>query len=242
LELRASILIVGAGGLGVPAALALARAGIRRLTLIDPDPVELSNLARQVIYRESDIGAPKAEAAARRLASAYPMLRVEPLAFALDSENAARLIAAHDFVIDATDDPAAKFLINDVCIAAPRPFVYGGVLGMSGQAMTVLPRRSACLRCLFEEPPGAGEIASCREAGIIGPVAGAIGTVQAGEALASARGEHPRLAGTILTYDGAGTPRIRLTEVAARRGCACGAAEAARGDGTLGEAARESNR
>ena len=110
------ILIVGVGGLGVPALWALARAGARRLTLVDPDPVELSNLARQVIYRDRDIGTPKVEAAARWLVERFPDVKVERHAVALDESNAARLVGAHDFVIDATDSPVAKFLINDTCI------------------------------------------------------------------------------------------------------------------------------
>ena len=160
------ILIVGVGGLGVPALWTLARAGARQLTLVDPDPVELSNLARQVIYRTADIGTPKVEAAARWLNERFPDINVEPHAVALDASNAARLIAAHDFVIDATDSPAAKFLINDTCIATRTPFVYGGVVGMTGQAMTVIPTETACIRCVFETVPDEGEIQSCREAGI----------------------------------------------------------------------------
>ena len=188
------ILIVGAGGLGVPAAMALRRAGACAreascaIVLVDPDPVELSNLCRQVIYREADIGLPKVEAAVRRLACAAAEFAIEAHRCALDTSNAFDLIAACDFVIDATDNPAAKFLINDTCIAAQRPFVYGGVIGMKGQAMTVIPSRTACLRCLFEEPPDEAEIASCREAGIVGPVAGAIGEVQAAQALHGLRG------------------------------------------------------
>ena len=175
------ILIVGLGGLGVPALWALARAGARqlKLTIVDPDPVELSNLARQVIYRPADIGTPKVEAAARWLVERFPDVNVERHAIALDASNAARLVAAHNFVIDATDSPAAKFLINDTCIAARTPFVYGGVVGMTGQAMTVIPGETACIRCVFETPPDEEEIQSCREAGIVGPVAGAIGEMQA---------------------------------------------------------------
>jgi len=219
------ILIVGAGGLGVPAASALLRAGACDLGLIDPDPVELSNLPRQVIYGASDIGALKVEAAARRLREKYPAARIETHPFELDAANAARIVDHYGFVIDATDNPAAKFLINDTCEAAGRPFVYAGVLGMTGQAMTVIPGRTACLRCLFEEPPGADEIASCREAGIIGPVAGAIGEVEAAEATRWRAGAMPALAGVMMTYD-ASTTRIRLTPIAARVGCACGAAGA----------------
>ena len=168
------ILIVGIGGLGVPAASAVARARATRITLIDPDPVELSNLARQVIYRDTDIGKPKAEVAAAYLRERYPHLEIATHIASFDSRNAARLAAAHDFMIDATDDPATKFLINDIALETRRPFVYGGVLTMAGQAMTILPGRTACLRCLFEIPPAPDEIASCREAGIIGPVAGVI--------------------------------------------------------------------
>ena len=145
------ILIVGVGGLGVPALWALARAGARRLTLVDPDPVEVSNLPRQVIYRSSRYrhteggggGAMARRAIPRRQTSSGMRLR---------STHPTRrgLIGAHDFVIDATDSPAAKFLINDTCIATRTPFVYGGVVGMTGQAMTVIPGETACIRCVFE--------------------------------------------------------------------------------------------
>jgi adenylyltransferase/sulfurtransferase len=221
------VLIVGAGGLGAPAAWTLVRAGARAISLIDPDPVELSNLPRQVLYGASDIGLPKVIAAARRLAEMNPAAEIEIHQAELTSANAAELISRHAFVIDATDNPAAKFLINDRCAALGIPFVYGGVLGMSGQAMTVLPGRTACLRCLFEEPPDEAEIASCREAGIIGPLAGAIGAAQAAEALRWIRGETPALAGAMLTFDANDMIRIRTVPITARPGCACGAAAAA---------------
>jgi molybdopterin-synthase adenylyltransferase len=215
------------GGLGVPAACALARGKAGRIGLVDPDPVELSNLPRQVIYGTASLGRLKVEAAAAWLGEDHPELVVETYPVALDAANAAELIARYDFTIDATDDPATKFLINDTCVAVGRPFVYAGVLGMIGQAMTVLPGRTACLRCLFEEPPGPGEIASCREAGIVGPVAAAIGEIEAAEALCWLGGGVPELAGKILTYDGAASGRIRALAVSARAGCACGAARRA---------------
>ena len=221
---RQSILIVGIGGLGVPAAGALARGGVDRLGLVDPDPVELSNLARQVIYGAASIGRLKVEAAAQRLRQKHPGLNVETYPVALEASNAIDLIARYDFVIDATDDPAAKFLINDICIELGRPFVYAGVLGLSGQAMTVMPGRTACLRCLFEEAPDPGEIATCREAGIIGPVAAVIGEIAGAEGLRWLKGAMPELAGKILTYDGSASGRIRSLSVSARAGCGCGAA------------------
>jgi molybdopterin/thiamine biosynthesis adenylyltransferase len=211
------------GGLGVPAAWTLARAGARRLTLVDPDPVELSNLPRQVIYQPADIGIPKVEAAARWLLGRFPAINIERHPVALDTSNAAGFIAAHDFVIDATDSPAAKFLINDSCIAGRTPFVYGGVLGMTGQAMTVIPGETACIRCVFETPPVENEIQSCREAGIIGPVAGAIGEMQAAEAMRALRAQTLLLSGKILTYDASGPARVRITAVSPRPGCGCGA-------------------
>jgi molybdopterin/thiamine biosynthesis adenylyltransferase len=213
------------GGLGVPALWSLARAGALRMTLVDPDPVELSNLARQVIFRSSDIGVSKVDAAARWLAERFPDIKVERHAVALDASNAARLIGAHDFVIDATDSPVAKFLINDTCVAAGTPFVYGGVVGMTGQAMTVIPGETACIRCVFETPPDEDEIQSCREAGIVGPVAGAIGEMQAGEAMRASRAQKPLLSGKILTYDASGPSRVRITAVSPRPGCGCGASK-----------------
>jgi molybdopterin/thiamine biosynthesis adenylyltransferase len=219
-----SILIVGMGGLGVPAACALAGGGADSFGLVDPDPVELSNLARQVIYGAASIGRLKVEAAAVRLRQKHPGLNVDTYPVALQAANAIDLIARYDFVIDATDDPAAKFLINDTCIELRRHFVYAGVLGLSGQAMTVMPGRTACLRCLFEEAPDPGEIASCREAGIIGPVAAVIGEIAAAEALRWLKGGTPELAGKVLTYDASASGRIRALSVSARAGCGCGAA------------------
>ena len=169
------------------------------------------------------MGVPKVEAAARWLVERFPDVRVERHAIALDASNAARLVAAHDFVIDATDSPAAKFLINDTCISARTPFVYGGVIGMTGQAMTVIPGETACIRCVFENPPDEDEIQSCREAGIVGPVAGAVGEMQAAEAMRAVRAQTPLLSGKILTYDASGPARVRITAVSPRPGCGCGA-------------------
>jgi adenylyltransferase/sulfurtransferase len=221
-----STLIVGVGGLGVPAALAIARSrSVTRLGLVDPDPVEVTNLHRQVIFTGADIGHPKVEAAARHLHDIDRELTIEKFAVALDAANAREIVERFDFVIDGTDSPAAKFLINDIAIATSTPFVYGGVLGMSGQVMTVIPGRTACIRCLFEEAPDPAEVASCREAGILGPVAGAIGNLQAREALAFAHGRMPALAGGIFTYDATGAPRMRFTKVNPRPRCICGTHE-----------------
>ncbi len=218
------VLTLGAGGLGIPAAIATLGSGVTGLSLIDPDLVELSNLARQVVYRSSDVGRPKAVVAAERLGELFPQARLEACPFALDASNAARTIARFAFVVEATDSPSVKFLVNDVCVGLGRPFVYGGVLGLAGQAMTVIPGRTACLRCLFEEPPGIEEAASCREAGIIGPVAGLVGAVQGSEAARFMMGAELRLAGRLLTYEADGPPRLRTRAVSPRAGCICQAA------------------
>lgn len=219
------ILVVGVGGLGVPASIALARAGVSTIGLVDPDPVELSNLARQVIYQACDVGKLKVAAAARHLRAQFPAVKIEAHACALDRSNAAALVQSYNFIIDATDDPEAKFLINDACIEAGRPFSYGGVLGLAGQTMTVAPGRTACLRCLFGEPPPPGEAASCRDAGIVGPVAGAIGEIQAAEAISWISRDNAGLVGRILTYNGAGRLQLRVATVHPRPGCGCEAAK-----------------
>jgi molybdopterin/thiamine biosynthesis adenylyltransferase len=164
----------------------------------------------------------------------FPQIKIDRHAIALDESNAARLVAEHDFVIDATDSPLAKFLINDACIAARKPFAYGGVIGMTGQAMTVIPGVSACLRCVFENPPDTDEIQSCREAGILGPVAGAIGAMQATDAMRASRAQSPLLSGKILTYDAAHLARVRITEVNPRPGCGCGASKMQPAAATIG--------
>src|SRR5690348_4355285 len=133
--------------------MAAVRAGAPRLGLIDPDPVELSNLHRQVIYGVTDIGTPKVIAAEQRLHQISRQVEIETHRAELNPANAHSVIESYEFIIDGTDSPLTKFLINDTCVALGCPFAYGGVLGMTGQTMTILPGRTACLRCLFEEPP-----------------------------------------------------------------------------------------
>jgi molybdopterin/thiamine biosynthesis adenylyltransferase len=195
------VLIVGVGALGCPAALHLAAAGIGTLVLIDPDRVELSNLHRQILHRTSTIGMAKVASAAARIGARFPEVRVEAHAMALSPDNLPRLFSAADFVIDATDGIGAKFLINDGAVRWQRPFSHAGVLGFLGQTMTVLPGRSACYRCLFPEPPPAGEVASCQEAGVLGGIGGLIGAVQAAEAIKYLTGEGELLTDRLLTYD-----------------------------------------
>jgi molybdopterin/thiamine biosynthesis adenylyltransferase len=218
------VLIVGVGGLGTPAALRLAAAGVGTLGLIDGDAVELSNLHRQIIYRTTDIGRSKVAAAAARLKTVYPTVNVAPAAQQrLTADNVATIFAAFDFVIDATDGIDSKYLVNDAAVLCGVPFSHAGVLAFHGQLMTVVPRHSACLRCVFPSPPAPDDMPTCQEAGILGSVAGTIGTLQATEALKFLLGVGRCLTDRLLTYDALAT-RWRTIGLARRSDCPlCGA-------------------
>jgi adenylyltransferase/sulfurtransferase len=216
---RARVLIVGVGGLGAPAAMQLAGAGIGELGVIDGDRVELSNLPRQILYRTSDVGSLKVAIAAERLPRLYPHLRLRFFAGRLTADNVDHVFQGFDFILDGTDDPPTKYLINDRAVSMGIPFSHAGVIGLRGQTFTVKPRRSACLRCLFPAPPG-DELPTCQTAGILAPVAGTIATLQAMEAVKLILGSGDLLTDRLLTYDGA---RLRWRSVRISRNPACAA-------------------
>jgi adenylyltransferase/sulfurtransferase len=199
------VCLIGAGGLGSPAALALCASGAcASLTIIDPDEVEISNLHRQLLLREADLGRAKVDAAADTLRRRAPEVRVTAVRARLGAENAAELLAGHRVVLEGSDSLATKFLVSDTAVRLGIPVVVGGVVGFDGQVLTVLPGRTACYRCLFEEPPGPQaleEVATCQQAGVLGPACGVIGALQAGEALRLLRGEEPAFAGALLVAD-----------------------------------------
>jgi molybdopterin/thiamine biosynthesis adenylyltransferase len=197
----ARVLVVGVGALGCPAAHHLAAAGIGTLVLLDPDRVEMSNLQRQVLHRVSTIGMLKVDSAAAWVRAHYPAVRVEAPAAALTPDTLPGWFRDAHFVIDATDGATAKFLINDGAVRERRPFSHAGVLGFLGQTMTVLPGQSACYRCLFPEPPPPDEAISCADAGVIGGIAGVIGSLQAAEAIKYLSGDGELLTDRLLTYD-----------------------------------------
>lgn len=197
-----TVLIVGVGALGSAVSLALARSGVGRLILIDPDSVELSNLHRQLLHRTSSIGQPKVASAATFLRSRFESLVVETHPERLQPANLARHFRPADFVIDATDGVEAKFLLNDGAVLTGQPYSHAGILGFRGQTMTVWPGRSACYRCLFPVPPDPADVAGCQEAGVVGGIAGVIGSAQAAEAIRVLLGESPILLDRLLTYDG----------------------------------------
>ncbi|MEW5737777.1 MAG: HesA/MoeB/ThiF family protein [Myxococcota bacterium] len=176
----ASICVVGVGGLGCPASLALARAGVRRLTLIDPDRVDVSNLHRQPWHHPKDIGRLKVESAGEKLAREFPRLSLTLEARAVSAANALDLFERHELVLDATDGVHTKFLLSDAAVLAGKPLVYAGVLRFEGLAMRCQPG-GPCLRCLFETPPT--DVPTCAQAGVLGSMAAVMGALQASLAL-----------------------------------------------------------
>ena len=195
------MVIVGAGALGAAAALELAAAPVgtvARVRIVDGDRVETSNLHRQMLHETGDLGRPKAAVAGEKLAR-LPSPAVEARAERLGDTNVREMLSGMTVAIDATDDVATKFLLNDTCVAARIPLVHAGVAGFAGQVLTILPGEGPCLRCLFPEAPSEVESATCRDGGILGPVAGFIGVLEARAALDLVRGQaRPRL----LRFDG----------------------------------------
>ena len=198
---QASVLIVGAGGLGSPAALYLAAAGIGRIGIVDFDDVELSNLQRQVLHDTSSVGSPKTTSARARLEALNPFVRVETIETELTAANALEIIGAYDVVIDGTDNFKTRYLTNDACVLLGRPNVYGSVLRFEGQVSVFATPGGPCYRCLFREPPPPGLVPNCAEAGVLGVLPGLIGTIQATEAIKSILGVGDTLAGRLLLVD-----------------------------------------
>ncbi|MGE0472455.1 MAG: ThiF family adenylyltransferase [Nitrospirales bacterium] len=198
---QAKVFIVGAGGLGCPVAYYLAAAGIGTIGLIDSDVVDLSNLQRQVLHHTPDVGHSKVQSAKEKIHALNPDVNVETYESRFTSDNARELIRKYDVVIDGVDNFPAKFLINDVCVMEGKPFVHGGILKFEGRVFTIMPNESACYRCIFKNPPPPGVVPTCQEAGIIGVVAGIIGTIQATEAIKVILKIGRPLADRILDFD-----------------------------------------
>lgn len=199
--LQAKVLIIGAGGLGAPAALYLAAAGVGTIGIADADSVELSNLQRQIIHATPDIGRPKAESAKASMQAINPEVQVKAYNIFVNAENIVELIADYDFIIDGTDNFPAKFLLNDACVQAEKPFVHAGIIRFRGQLMTYVPGRGPCYRCIFREPPPPAAVPSCKQAGVIGAIAGVIGSLEALEAIKYILGIGELLTGSLLTYN-----------------------------------------
>lgn len=199
--LNAKVLIIGAGGLGAPAAMYLAAAGVGTIGIVDADEVDLSNLQRQIIHSTADIGKPKVKSAKETMNAMNPDVQVKTYHMFVDSTNIRELIREYDFVIDGTDNFPAKFLINDACVMEKKPFSHAGIIRFKGQLMTYVPGEGPCYRCVFKNPPPKDAVPTCKQAGVIGAMGGVIGSLQAMEAIKYIVGVGKLLTGNLLTYD-----------------------------------------
>jgi molybdopterin-synthase adenylyltransferase len=223
----ATAVVVGAGALGSPVATYLAGAGVGRVAVVDPDPVELSNLPRQFLHFTPDIELNKAESAAAKLSFLNPEVIAEPYPARVEEDNAEAILMGADVVVDCTDTFESRYVINDACCALGIPFVEGGVLGLAGMVMSIRPGESACYRCAFPTPPPDDAVPTCREAGVLGPVAGVVGSIQALEALKLLTGFAEPLTDRILQIDDGGITQL-LVRTSRREGCpACARVPAA---------------
>jgi adenylyltransferase/sulfurtransferase len=215
---NASILLVGAGGLGSPAALYLSAAGVGRLGVVDDDVVELSNLQRQVLHDTPSVGRSKTESAHRRIARINPDVRVEEHAVRLRSDNALRIMEGWDVVVDGSDNFPTRYLVNDACVLLGIPFVYGAVFRFEGQVSVFARPGGPCYRCLFRDPPPPDAVPTCAEAGVLGVLPGLVGTIQATEAIKLVLGIGDSLGGRLLLVD---TLPMQFREVELRRDADC---------------------
>lgn len=221
---QASVLVIGAGGLGSPAALYLAAAGVGRLGVIDDETVELGNLHRQVLHDTRTVGQPKTVSAHARLSTLNPDVRVEAMQEHLSAVNALSLVGTYDLVLDGSDNVPTRYLVNDACVFLGKPLIYGGVIEWRGQLMAIKPRVSACVRCVFPEPPPQSVVPRCQEAGVVGTLAGAVGSLMAHEALKMLVGAGEPLFNRLFVIDGL-TTKARQIRVRRDPDCAvCGEA------------------
>jgi len=198
--LNGKVLIIGAGGLGAPIALYLAAAGVGTIGIVDGDLVDRTNLQRQVIHFTPDIGKPKVISAKEKIKEINPDIKVNTYQYLASAENISDLIKGYDFIIDGTDNFAAKFLINDACVMAGKPFSHGGILRFDGQTLTHTPG-NACYRCVFKEPPPKDAVPTCSQAGVLGAIAGMLGTIQAAETLKFFIGKGELLVNRLLIFN-----------------------------------------
>ena len=198
--LQSKVLVVGTGGLGSPIALYLAAAGVGTIGLADGDLVDLSNLQRQIAHHTPDVGREKVVSAGEKIRAINPDVKVVSHNFRLDKDNIREIIRDYDFIVEGTDNFPTKYLVNDACVFEGKPFNQGGILRFQGQTMTYVPG-SACYRCVYPTPPPAGAVPTCSEAGVLGAIAGILGTIQATEALKYLLGIGELLVNRVLFYD-----------------------------------------
>jgi len=199
--LNSKVLIVGAGGLGSPVALYLAAAGVGTIGIADGDVVDLSNLQRQIIHTTQDIGTLKTKSAKNKLEAINPDINVITYDTFLNASNILDIVSQYDFIIDGADNFATKFLINDACFLAKKAYSYGGILRFIAQTMTIVPDETTCYACVFDTPPPANTVPSCSQAGVLGSIAGILGSIQATEAIKYLTGKKDLLTNKLLMID-----------------------------------------
>jgi molybdopterin/thiamine biosynthesis adenylyltransferase/rhodanese-related sulfurtransferase/molybdopterin converting factor small subunit len=214
----AKVLCIGAGGLGSPAALYLAAAGVGRLGIVDFDNVDVSNLQRQILHSTPDIGRPKLVSAKEKLQALNPEIQIDTYETALSSENALKLFEPYDIVVDGTDNFPTRYLVNDACVLLGKPNAYGSIFRFEGQASVFATKQGPCYRCLYPEPPPPGLVPSCAEGGVLGVLPGMIGVIQATEAIKLILGVGEPLIGRFLIYDAL---RMRFRELKLKKDPEC---------------------
>ncbi|KHE93279.1 MAG: molybdopterin-synthase adenylyltransferase MoeB [Candidatus Scalindua rubra] len=199
--LKSKVFLVGAGGLGSPAALYLAAAGIGKIGISDNDDVDFSNLQRQILHSTRDVGHPKVQSAKETLEDLNPDVEVVPYIERLNSGNIIDIIKDYDVILDGSDNFPTRYLVNDACVMLGKPLSHGSIFRFDGQATTILPGQGPCYRCLYETPPPPDLVPSCQEAGVLGVIAGIIGVIQATEVIKLLLGKGNLLNGKLLLYD-----------------------------------------
>lgn len=215
--LESRVLLIGAGGLGSPAALYLAAAGVGKLGIVDFDKVDMSNLQRQPLHHTPDVGKLKVQSAAETIARLNPDVEVVPYTTKISSENVMDMISGYDVIVDGSDNFPTRYLINDACVFAKKPLVHGSIFLFEGQATVFMPGKG-CYRCLYPTPPPPGAVPSCQEVGVLGVLPGVVGLIQATEALKLVLGVGTSLAGYLLVYDALD---MEFHKVKLRRNPAC---------------------
>jgi molybdopterin/thiamine biosynthesis adenylyltransferase len=219
---NAKVLVIGVGGLGSPVLLYLAAAGIGTIGIVDGDIVDLTNLQSQVIHFTPDVDTYKVQSAMEKINKLNPNINVNTWNELATSENILNLIQDYDFIVDGTDNFPAKFLINDACVIANKPYSHAGILQFIGQTMTVVPGESACYRCVFQEPPPPNSVPSCSQAGVLGAIAGVLGALQVTEVLKFVIGKGDLLTNRIMMFD-ALEMKFRNLNIKKRKKCpVCG--------------------
>ena len=198
---NARVLVIGAGGLGSPALLYLAAAGVGTIGLVEFDEVDESNLQRQIIHGQSDVGRPKAQSARDSIREINPYVTVVLHEERLDSDNAMEIFAQYDLIVDGTDNFATRYLVNDACVLLGKPYVWGSIYRFDGQASVFWAEHGPCYRCLYPEPPPPGMVPSCAEGGVLGVLCASIGSIQVNEAIKVITGVGDPLAGRLMIYD-----------------------------------------